>query len=505
MLNTIVFGIFLENVIIKKIFLEEERKMLNNALFTDFYELTMAQGYWKAKKDIHTSFDMFFRRHPFGSGYSVFAGLWPLLHTIEDFHFEDDDIAFLKSLNLFADDFLSYLSSFRFSGDIWAMKEGSLIFPNEPIMRVEAPIIEALILEGVILNMINFQSLIATKTARIYLSSNRGHIMEFGLRRAQGVDGAMSASRAAFIGGANGTSNALAAKEFGIPSVGTMSHAWVMSFENEEEAFRSYAELYPKASVFLIDTYNAMTSGIEDAIKVGKELQAKGYKFGVRLDSGDIQYLSQYVRHRLDEAGCKDAFIAVSNELDERIIESLVLNDAPIDSWGVGTHLVTGGDESSFTGVYKMSAYKESEGWVPTMKVSNNPAKITTPGIKNVWRLYNDDGSMKADVISLADEKVEVGKTNTFYHPENEWQTFSFTPNKVKPLLYRVMVGGKIECEEPSLEKIKAFAMQELDSLDGTSKRLLNPHIYKVSLTKKMKELKMNTLKNLNSILKKEF
>lgn len=478
---------------------------MDNALFTDFYELTMAQGYWKEKKELHTSFDMFFRRHPFGSGYSVFAGLWPLLKKIENFHFEDEDIRFLKSLNLFDEGFLSYLSSFRFSGDIWAMNEGSLIFPNEPIVRVEAPIIEALILEGVILNMINFQSLIATKTARIYSSSNGGHIMEFGLRRAQGVDGAMSASRAAFIGGADGTSNALAAKEFGIPALGTMSHAWVMSFESEEEAFRSYASLYPKASVFLIDTYDAMKSGIESAIKVGKELQARGYKFGVRLDSGDIQYLSQYVRHRLDEAGCKDAFIAVSNELDERIIESLVLNGAPIDSWGVGTHLVTGGDESSFTGVYKLSAYKGSAGWVPTMKVSNNPAKITTPGIKNVWRLYNSDGSMKADVISLVDEKIEEGDMNTFYHPENEWQTFSFSPSSVTPLLNRVMRSGKIVGEEPSLAKIKAFAMAELNRLDATSKRLLNPHIYKVSLTKNMKELKMNTLKTLCSVFKKEF
>jgi len=484
----------------KKNVYKELLKMLNNALFTDFYELTMAQGYWKEKKEIYTSFDMFFRRHPFGSGYSLFAGLWPLLKTIENFHFEDEDIAFLKSLNFFDEAFLSYLSSFHFSGDIWAMKEGSLIFPNEPILRVEAPIIEALILEGIILNMINFQSLIATKTARIYLSSNCGHIMEFGLRRAQGIDGAMSASRAAFIGGATGTSNALAAKEFGLPALGTMSHAWIMSFETEEDAFRSYASLYPHASVFLIDTYNAMTSGIESAIKVGKELEEKGYKFGVRLDSGDIQYLSQYIRHRLDEAGCKEAFIAVSNELDERIIESLVLNAAPIDSWGVGTHLVTGGEEASFTGVYKMAAYKDKNDWIPTMKVSNNIGKITTPGIKNVWRLYNDDGSMKADIIGLEDEKLKEGEMNTFYHPDNEWQTFNFSPNKVEPLLHQVIRNGKIISEEPSLQKIKKFAMQELDSLDETSKRLLNPHIYKVSLTKKMKELKMNTLKRLSSI-----
>lgn len=472
---------------------------MTNALFTDFYELTMAQGYWKEQNNIKASFDMFFRSHPFGGGYSVFAGLWPLIKDILNFHFEKEDIEFLKSLNMFDSQFLDYLSSFKFSGSFYAFDEGSLIFPNEPIIRVEAPIIEALILEGLILNTINFQSLIATKTARVYLSSNKGQIMEFGLRRAQGIDGAMSASRAAFIGGANGTSNALAAKEFGIPALGTMSHAWVMSFEDEEKAFTSYANLYPNKSIFLLDTYNAMKSGIENAIKAGKKLQEKGYNFGIRLDSGDIQYLSQYVRHRLDEAGCNGAFISVSNELTEEIIESLVLNKAPIDSWGVGTHLVTGGKQASFNGVYKMAAYKKEDKWLPTMKVSNNSAKITTPGIKEVFRLYNSDGSMKADVIGIMEEKIEEGKTYTFYHPDNEWQHFSFTTSSVKPMLNAIIRDGKLVRSEPLLKDIKAFAMEELERLDVTSKRLLNPHIYKVSLTKTMKELKLNTLKKIGS------
>lgn len=471
---------------------------ISSALFSDFYELTMAQGYWKGKKEIRVSFDMFFRRNPFGGGYSIFAGLWPLLNTIKDLHFDSDDILFLKSLNLFEEGFLSYLSTFKFSGSIYAMQEGSLIFPNEPIIRVEANIIEALILEGLILNTINFQSLIATKTARVFLSSNKGNIMEFGLRRAQGMDGAMSASRAAFIGGAYGTSNILAGKEYGIPCLGTMAHSWVMSFENEVEAFRAYATLYPNSSVFLLDTYDTIKSGIESAIKVGKELQEKGFNFGVRLDSGDIYYLSQYVRKRLDDEGLTKAFISVSNELTEQIIESLVLNNAPIDSWGVGTHLVTGGDEASFTGVYKMSAYKnEKTDWKAVMKISNNPAKITIPGIKQVWRLYNKDGSMKADVISLKDETIEKAKSYTFYHPDNEWQFFKFSATEAKPLLREYIKDGVIVEAEPTLKEIKAFAMNELDSLDATSKRLLNPHIYKVSLTEKTKALKMEVLKEI--------
>ena len=471
---------------------------ITNALFSDFYELTMAQGYWKEKKELRASFDMFFRRNPFGSGYSVLAGLWPLLNTIKDFHFDEDDIAFLRDLNVFEEGFLSYLSSFKFSGSLFAMQEGSLIFPNEPIIRIEANIIEALILEGIILNTVNFQSLIATKTSRIYLSSNKGQIMEFGLRRAQGVDGAMSASRAAFIGGAYGTSNILAGKEYGIPCLGTMSHAWVMSFENEVQAFRAYSNLYPNNSIFLLDSYDAIKSGIESAIKVGKELQERGLNFGVRLDSGDMYYLSQYVRKRLDDEGLSKAFITVSNDLTEQIIESLVLNKAPIDSWGVGTNLVTGGDEASFTGVYKMSAYKKKDSdWKAVMKISNNPAKITTPGIKQVWRLYNKDGSMKADVISLNDETIEKGKPYTFYHPDNEWQFFNFSASKVKPLLKEYIKDGNIVESCPSLKEIKAFAMSELELLDATSKRLLNPHIYKVSLTEKIKALKIAVLKEI--------
>lgn len=464
---------------------------MRSALFTDFYELTMAQGFWKNNLNYETVFDMFFRRQPFGGGYSVLAGIEPLLQSILDFHFSSEDIEYLRNQRIFSNDFLNFLKNYSFSGSVYAMDEGSLIFPNEPIIRVEARIIDAMILEGLLLNTINFQSLIATKTARIWLASRKGSIMEFGMRRAQGYDGAMSATRAAFIGGAAGTSNALAGKLYNIPSLGTMAHSWVMSFDSEETAFQKYADIYPDGAVFLIDTYNTLKSGVENAIKVGKRLQNKGKNFGVRLDSGDLDYLSKKVREKLDIAGCPNAKITVSNELSEEIVEFLVLNHAPIDSWGVGTHMVTGGNESSFTGVYKLAARKNADGtWIPVMKFSDNPSKRTTPGIKQVWRLYNSDGSFKADILSLSDEKIESAVEQTFYHPNDDTQFFKFTPQKVEELLKLKIKDGKRYSSSVDLHAIKKYAEKQLDSLDPTSKRLLNPHIYKVSLTEKLKDLK---------------
>ncbi|UTC74975.1 nicotinate phosphoribosyltransferase [Treponema sp. OMZ 792] len=471
--------------------------MIDNALFSDFYELTMAQGFWKKGNNTKTVFEMFFRSNPFKGGYAVFAGLEPLLETIQNFHFEKSDIEWLKSLGIFEKEFLDYIAGFKFSGNIWAMKEGSVVFPNEPLIRVEADTVEALLLEGLILNMINFQTLIATKTARIWLASKKGSIMEFGLRRAQGNNGAMSATRAAYIGGAFGTSNSLAAKELGIPALGTMAHSWIMSFKSEEEAFQTYADIYPDNSIFLIDTYDTLRSGIVNAIKVGKRLQKKEKNFGVRLDSGDIYYLSKDVRKRLDEAGCPNAKISVSNELTEEIVESLVQNNAPIDSWGVGTHMVTGGNEASLTGVYKMAARKslEETEWTPVMKFSDNPAKMTNPASKQVWRLYNSDGTFKADVLSLENEKIEEGVEQTFYHPANDYQNFTFTPAKAEALLEKRIENGKAVGKVPSLKEIKTYAEKQLDSLDYTSKRLLNPHIYKVSLSEKMRDLKQQLIK----------
>ena len=472
--------------------------MITNALFSDLYELTMAQGYFKQQRNTLCVFDMFFRRTPFNGGYAILAGLDPLLEAIQDFHFEDSDIAYLGGLQIFSADFLDYLRNFTFSGSVWAMDEGSLIFPGEPILRVQAPIIEALLLEGLILNTINFQSLIATKTARIWLASGKSSIMEFGLRRAQGQDGAMSATRASIIGGAAGTSNTLGGKRYGVPVMGTMAHAWVMSFANEEEAFNRYAELYPDKSVFLIDTYDTLGSGIEAAIKAGKKLQAQGKNFGVRLDSGDMQYLSTEVRKRLDAAGLPDAKISISNELTEEIIESLIANKAPIDSWGVGTHLVTGGTESSFTGVYKLAAYQTADGiWQPVMKVSDNPAKITNPGIKQVWRLYNDDGTFKADVIGLYDETVSAGGPNIYYHPLNDYQSFRFKAAKAEALLHEKIANGTYNACNETLHDMHRRAAQQLECLHPTSRRLLNPHIYKVSLTHTLFTMKQQLLRTL--------
>ena len=473
--------------------------MITNALFSDFYELTMAQGYFKQHNNSRCVFDMFFRRQPFKGGYAVFAGLQPLLDAVCAFRFDETDIAYLASLQLFDSDFLDYLSTFSFSGSVWAMDEGSLIFPGEPLIRVEAPIIEALLLEGLILNTINFQSLIATKTVRIWLASKKAPIMEFGLRRAQGADGAMSATRAAIIGGAAGTSNTLAGKQYNLKVMGTMAHAWVMSFKNEEEAFERYAQLYPNNSVFLIDTYDTLGSGIQAAIQVGKKLQAEGKNFGVRLDSGDMQYLSTEVRKRLDAAGLPKATISISNELTEEIIESLVLNKAPIDAWGVGTHMVTGGRESSFTGVYKLAAHQSKNGtWNPVMKISDNPAKITNPGIKQVWRLYNDDGTFKADVIGLHDETITTDTENRYYHPFNDYQSFAFKAAKVEALLKPKIQNGCIITEHESLAALHKRMEHQLSRLHATSQRLLNPHIYKISLTQELSKLKQSLLHDLS-------
>jgi len=358
----------------------------HSALLTDFYSLTMAQGYWKQNHnrkavDRRAVFEMFFRWQPFGGGYAIFAGLETLLDNLVSLSFSDEDIGYLKSLRFFEDAFIEYLKDFRFSGSLWAMDEGTVIFPQEPLVRIEGSLIECQIIEGMLLNIINFQSLIATKARRIWIASGKGSFMEFGLRRAQGPDGAMSASRAAYIGGATGTSNTLAGKTFGIPVLGTMAHSWVMSFPSEEDAFSAYAEMYPDKSIFLIDTYDTLKSGIISAINVGKKLKERGKNFGVRLDSGDIQYLSTEVRKMLNNAGLNEATITASNDLDESIIETLVNSGVPVNVWGVGTRLVTGGEDSALTGVYKMTACEDADGRMePVMKLSDNPEKTTNPG-----------------------------------------------------------------------------------------------------------------------------
>lgn len=476
--------------------MNNQNENLSSALFTDFYELTMAQGYWKDNMNQKVVFDMFFRKNPFNGGFSILAGNETLMDHIMNFRFSKEDIEYLSEQKIFEKGFLDYLRTFKFSGDLYTMDEGTVIFPQEPIVRIHANLIEAQILEGVILNQINFQSLIATKTARIWLASKKAPIMEFGLRRAQGYDGAMSATRAAYIGGAAGTSNTLAGKVFGIPVMGTMAHSWIMSHSSELEAFREYAKIYPENSVFLIDTYDTLKSGIKNAIIAGGELVKKGYNFGVRLDSGDISYLTREVRKELDRAGYPQAKISVSNELTEEIITTLVAGGAPINSWGVGTHMVTGGNESSFTGVYKLAARhdKKIDKMVPAMKFSDNPAKTTNPGIKNVFRLYDSNGMACADILALEDEILEIDKEYRFYHPMVDYRQFACQAARIEPLLKkRIENGERIHERIADSEQLKISRknMQaQLETFDESYKRILNPHIYKVSLTEKLKDLK---------------
>jgi len=470
------------------------KNLYHSALFTDFYELTMAQGYWKRRMTMPVVFDYFFRKHPFSGGYSIFAGLGTLIDSLLQFSFSDDDIEYLSTLGLFEKGFLDFLRDFRFRGTVYAVSEGEVVFPQEPLLRIEADLITAQIVEGLVLNILNFQSLIATKAARIWNASGRGKIMEFGLRRAQGADGALSASRAAFIGGAMGTSNTLAGKVFGIPVLGTMAHSWIMSYPTELEAFEAYADIYPKNTVFLIDTYNSLESGIVNAIQAGRKLKERGYSFGVRLDSGDIDYLSRMIRGRLDEAGLHDVKIVVSNELNEEIIESLVDDKAPIDVWGVGTNLVTGGTEAALAGVYKLSCIDPQGTSRPVMKFSDNPEKSTNPGVKNLWRLYDEHGAARLDLITCAGEEVLAGQEYLVHHPSADWRQLKIKPAKVEPLLKKIMDCGSPAGTLPDIRQAQAYMKERINAFDATYLRILNPHIYKVSISEKLYRLKVSLI-----------
>ncbi|NQT57794.1 MAG: nicotinate phosphoribosyltransferase [Bacteroidetes bacterium] len=473
--------------------------MRSSALLTDFYELTMSQGCFLEKKNPAVVFDMFYRSQPFNGGFAVFCGLNDLIDIIENFHFSQEDIAYLKSTDMFKDEFLKYLSTFKFIGSIYSMDEGTVIFPGEPLIRVHSSLIEAQLIESILLNTINFQTLIATKMSHVYHASKYGKVLEFGLRRAQGIDGALSASRAAFIGGAFATSNTLAGKNFGIPVNGTMAHSWVMAFESELESFRVYADIYPDTCSLLIDTYDTLGSGIENAIIVGKEMKAKGKAIGVRIDSGDLSYLSRNVRDRLDQAGLQDTKIIVSNDLNEEIINLLVSDGAPIDVWGIGTHLVTGGKQSSMNGVYKLAAKMDANGsFEPTMKVSNTSIKTTDPGIKQVYRFYGSEGNALADLITLDGEPIVTGESYTFLHPFSDTDVFilhSDEYTEIKPLLELKIKNGKRIAKSPTLEAIQKNVQIELKTLHKSYKRLINPHVYKVSLSPGLKEIK-NSLIN---------
>ena len=472
--------------------------MQKSALITDFYELTMMQGYFLEKHNPQVVFDMFYRTNPFNGGYTIFTGLEELLDKLEGLTFSDDDIEYLRSLNQFDSSFLDYLESYHFTGDIYAFEEGTPAFPGEPLIRVETSLIDAQLIESLLLNTVNFQTLIATKANRMVLATKgHGAIMEFGLRRAQGEDGAHSAARASFIGGTKVTSDTYAGKIYGIPVAGTMAHSWIMSFKSEEEAFRRFAEIYPDNCIFLIDTYDVLGSGIEAAIKIGLEMKEKGKRIGVRIDSGDLSYLTKAVRARLDEAGLEDATICISNDLTEDIILNLINDGAPIDSWGIGTHLVTGGSQASLNGVYKLAAQYEDGALRPKMKVSNSYEKTTNPGRKQVYRFFDKNGNALADLIALEDEDITAGKDYTFYHPFSTQDLFHLKASKyaeIKPLLAKKMEGGKKIKKSPSLPAIQKNAAELISHFDKSYKRQINPHIYKVSLSEKLRNLKTDMI-----------
>lgn len=462
-----------------------------SALHCDLYELTMAQGYWVHSRNTVVCFDMFIRKQPFQGGFTICAGIATAVEMICGLRFADDDITYLKSTGYFQDDFLSYLKGFRFTGELCAMREGQVVFPEEPIVRVRAPLIEAQIIEGVLLNVINYQSLIATKTARIYLASDKGTILEFGMRRAHGLDGALSASRAAYIGGASATSFVAAGKKYGIPVSGTMAHSWVMAFHDEAEAFEAFTAVYQHNIFLILDTYNSIKSGIREAIKIGHKLKKRGIGWGVRIDSGDIQYISTKVRALLDNAGLHEAKIAISNELDEHIIHQLVTSNVPVDVWGVGTRLVTGHPDASLTGVYKLSAKQERGETIPMMKVSDNPQKSTNPGVKEVHRFYDSRGNPQADLITLVGERIATNEDIMLHHPSMDYRKFKYyNDGRAEPLLIPFLNNGEICRELPSLRDIRSFALNTLTQFDNAFLRLINPHIYRVSISTPLKQIK---------------
>ena len=469
--------------------------MKYSGLFTDLYELTMMQGYMLQNTNEEVVFDMFFRKQPFSGGYSIFTGLEDLLDRIEKMFFSSDDIEYLRSIKIFKEEFLIYLKDFKFSGSIYAMDEGSVIFPGEPLLRIHSTLMEAQLIESLILNTINFQTLIATKAARVSYATGEGTLLEFGLRRAQGFDGAMSASRAAFIGGADATSNTLAGKVYGIPVRGSMAHSWIMAFDSELLAFRKFTEIYPDCTILLIDTFDTLGSGIENAIIIGLEQKKRGKSISVRLDSGDLFYLSRKIRKRLDDAGLEDVKIVVSNDLNEEIIHQLNTDGAKIDMWGVGTHLVTGGTEAAFGGVYKLAAKEINNNFIPTIKVSNNAIKTTNPGIKQVYRFYDKNGKAMADLVALEEETKPKDRPYTFYHPMYFHDKFTLTDYvSVKPMLSLKMENGKCLDKPISILDLQKKVKTNLSDLGISYKRIINPHIYKVSLSEKLKSLKAELL-----------
>lgn len=473
-------------------------------MLMDFYELTMGNGYLEHGMENTTAiFDMYYRSVPDDGGFAISAGLHSLIEYFQNLHFDDEDIAYLRGRNIFDDRFLDYLKNFEFACDVWALPEGTVIFPNEPLVTVRGPILQASIVETMILLTMNHQSLIATKTNRIVRAAKGRAVMEFGSRRAQGADAATLGARAAYIAGAIGTANTLADVSFGVPALGTMAHSWVMMFDTEYEAFRAYAESYPENCVLLVDTYDTLLSGVPNAIRVFREvLGPKGYRpGGIRLDSGDLAYLSKEARRMLDEAGFEDATIVASNSLDEYKITDIQNQGSRIDSYGVGENLITSVTHPVFGGVYKLVAIEEDGEVIPKIKISENVSKITTPGFKNLYRLYdNVSGKALADVITTHDEKIDDKDTYEIFHPVHTWKRKVVHNFTAKRLQVRVFEKGKLVYNVPTLEESREYCRTEIDSLWDEYKRFDKPQIYKVDLSQKLWDIK-NELLNKSTVV----
>ena len=469
----------------------------NLSMLCDYYELTMSNGYFRSgmHKRI-TYFDVFYRSVPDAAGFAIAAGLEQVIDYIKDLHFSEEDLQYLRNRGGFDEDFLTYLKNFRFTGDIYAVPEGTPIFPNEPILTVRAPAIEAQIIETFVLLAINHQSLIATKANRIVRAAQGRVVLEFGSRRAQGADGAVIGARAAYIGGCHGTACVLTDRMYGVPAGGTMAHSWVQMFGDEYTAFKTYCELYPQNATLLVDTYDTLKSGVPTAIRVFKELGIKNG--GVRLDSGDISYLSKKVRKMLDEAGLPDCKIVASNSLDEYLIRDLMMQGAQIDTFGVGERLITSRSSPVFGGVYKLVAVEDEDGTiVPRIKISENTAKITNPHFKRLYRLYDkESGKALADELCLRDEVIDENQPHTIFDPNATWKTKTLTNFEAKDLQVPIFVGGECVYQSPSIQEIRQYCVEQLDLLWDEVKRFENPHSYYVDLSQKLWDVKQQLLKN---------
>ena len=473
--------------------------MRNLTMMTDLYELTMMNGYLRYGKDKNRAcFDLFYRRRGDVTAYAVAAGLEQVIEYVQNLRFTQEDIEYLRSLAIFDDAFLSYLSDFHFTGEILAVPEGTIVFPDEPILRVIAPIMEAQLLETALLNIINHQTLIATKAARVVQSARGDKVLEFGLRRAQGPDAGIYGARASIIGGCQATSNVLTGQLFGVPVGGTHAHSWVMSFEDELTAFRAYADVFPDNCLLLVDTYDTLGSGVPNAITVFKELRARGKEpVGIRLDSGDLAFLSRQARVMLDDAGFPNAKIFASGDLDEEVIWDLKAQGAAIDVWGVGTRMITSMDTPALGGVYKLSAEEVDGKFVPRIKISENPAKITNPGVKQLYRFYDRrSGKALADLLALDEEDFSSGEPLEIFDPENTWKRMTLCDYRMRQLLVPVFENGELVYDSPALSEIAAYAKQEMETFWDEYKRLNRPHRYKVDLSQKLYDLKLQLLAN---------